>query len=172
MDTESILESIQDTLSSLFRKGSRHQVEKIATMVGFVLLSVTSVIWGLSGKDPNNALGAAFGPETIEAIDSSIFFLENNSGEDWSNVRVVLNRRYLYTSKEHAAGKRATLGPKDFLYFYYIPRPWGLGDWERLGKNKKPGARAPDTLTAKYVQIRSDQGRIDIDLKNMPKKAQ
>lgn len=162
MAAEDILEQVQGVVASIFRKGSRHQAEKLATVLGFLFLSIGSVIWALSGTNPNNELGASFGPEKIEEIDRNIFFLENNSGEDWTNVRVVLNRQFLYKTKDHEAGKRSTLGPQNFQYFYFIPRNWGINAWESLETKPKPDRLAPSTIDADLVQIRADQGRIDI----------
>lgn len=164
MDAEALTEQIQETLASLFRRGSRYQTEKLVTLAGYLLISIASLVWAFSGSNANNKLGASFGKTRIEEIDEQVYFLRNDGSEDWTNVRVVLNRQYLYKRDKLEAGDRATLGRKDFAYFYYIPRAWGLDDWEHLGEEEKPAETAPPSMIPNFVEIRADQGRIDIDL--------
>ncbi len=164
MAADGLAEQIQETLLSVFRKGTRHQVEKLATVGAFVALSGLSVAWGLSGKGPENILGADFGTELIKEINKSTYYLANNSRDDWTNLRVVINNSYLYKSEEQLSGKRQNLGPKDFKYFYYIPRVWGTQPTDVLADSPKSGPIAPSTLEPKTVNIRSDEGRIDINL--------
>ncbi|MEM1350016.1 MAG: hypothetical protein AAGI01_15755 [Myxococcota bacterium] len=163
MNFDDVFEQIQDTLRSVFRRGSRHQVEKLLVVVVYLLLCAASMAWGLSGSSAANELGARFGKELIEEIDRSIYFLENHSDEDWTSVRVVLNKQYLFKADKLEASKRKTLAPQDFTYFYYIPRAWGVSDWERLeAGTQKPGEKAPSTLTPHLVEVSAEQGRIKI----------
>lgn len=162
MAAEGLGEQIQETLLSVFRKGTRHQVEKIATVLAFVVLSVLSVAWGLSGKGPENILEAEFGTELITEINKSTYFLANRSGDDWHNLRVVINNSYLYKADEQRSLKRQPLGPKDFKYFYYIPRAWGTQPTDVLAKAEKAGPIAPSNLDPTVVNIRTDEGRIDL----------
>ncbi len=164
MAAEGLGGQIQDTLLSVFRKGTRHQVEKLATVGAFVVLSVLSVAWGLSGKGPENILNAEFGTELIKEINKSTYYLANKSGDDWTNLRVVINNAYLYKADEQRSLKRQNLGPNDFKYFYYIPRVWGTQPTDVLAKTPKAGPIAPSNLEPKVVNIRTDEGRIDIDL--------
>ena len=164
MDAEAIGQQIQETLLGIFRRGSRYQTEKVATLFGYILLSVLSVGWALSGSGADNRLGADFGKGQIEEISTGVYFLNNQSKDDWTNVRVVLNQRYLHKRDKLEAKGKATLGGKDFDYFYYIPRTWGQRDWEQLTTQAKPNAKAPTDLEPTYVQIRADQGLLDLDL--------
>ena len=164
MAAEGLGEQVQETLLSVFRKGTRHQVEKVATVVAFVVLSALSVVWGLSGKGPENILEAEFGTELITEINKSTYYLANKSSDDWTNLRVVINNAYLYKAAEQRSLKRQPLGPGDFTYFYYIPRPWGTQPTDVLAKTPKAGPIAPSNLEPKVVNIRTEEGRIDIDL--------
>ena len=164
MAAEGLGEQIQETLLSVFRKGTRHQVEKVATVLAFVVLSALSVAWGLSGKGPENILEAEFGTELITEINKSTYYLANKSGDDWTNLRVVINNAYLYKADEQRSLMRQPLGPTNFKYFYYIPRPWGTQPTDVLARSPKAGPIAPSNLEPKVVNIRTDEGRIDIDL--------
>ncbi len=164
MDTDALAQQVQDTLLGIFQRGSRYQTEKIATLVGYLVLSVISVAWAFSGQSMNNTLGADFGQTNLSEIDHGVYFLSNDSDDPWTQVRVVLNRRYLYTLPELEPKGRKTLGGKDFDYFYYIPRSWGRTPWEQLGPEDKPGPKAPSNLLPTFVQIRTEQGQFDKDL--------
>lgn len=164
MDTDALAQQVQDTLLGIFQRGSRYQTEKIATLVGYLLLSVISIVWAFSGRNLNNTLGAGFGQTNLSEIDHGVYFLSNDGDEPWTQVRVVLNRQYLYTSPKLDAKGRTTLGGQNFDYFYYIPRNWGQNEWEQLTDKDKPGPKAPSNLKPTFVQIRTDQGKFDKDL--------
>ena len=161
---ESMGEQWREIIEGLFRRGSRYQSEKIMTMAGFVICSIASLAWAFSAGVGQNELGAKFGITRLKEIDHDVFFLTNDSSDHWTNVRVVLDRRYLYKRDELKAGSRATLDRKDFAYFYYIPRTWGAAQWEGLDRAPKPDAWAPSVFEPSFVQIRAEQGMLDIDL--------
>jgi len=163
------VEQLRDRVLEMFESGSRYKAEKIVTVAVYLVLVVGTVFWAFSGEDRTNELGASYGYETVGPLDAKIFFLENESGDDWTNVRVVLNQAYLYKIDEIEAGDRAALRPADFDYYYYVPRPWGRNDWETLARKKKPGPKAPANIEPKKLEIRADQGRLDIDLTKSPK---
>lgn len=161
METSQLLEQVNDVIDSLFSSGSRYQLEKIVTIAMYAIISVASLIWAFSGGSGENELGAKFQVEKLPEIDDLNLHLINDSNE-WTNVRVVLNQKYLWTTEKVAAGRQETLRPKDFDYYYYIPRPWGRQDWELLSKEPKPGQKAPSTLDVEFVQIRASQGSTDV----------
>ena len=154
MSDQSLQDQITEMLTSLFRRGSRYQTEKLATVGGYIALSIASLAWAFSGTNSNNQLGAKFQKTQIEEIDQDVYSLRNDSGDDWNQVRVVINRRYLYKRDVLKARNSATLGRKDFAYFYYIPRAWGLNTWEQLAKEEKPAETAPSNLEVEFVQLR------------------
>ena len=170
MDTDALAQQVQDTLIGIFQRGSRYQTEKVAVLVGYLVISVASLVWAFSGKNLDNQLGADFGQTTLSEIDQGVYFLSNDSDDDWTQVRVVLNRQYLYTNPEIQNKSRVTLSGKDFDYFYFIPRTWGKAGWEKLDKSEKPGPKAPNNLKPTFVQIRTEQGKFDKNLSAEPKK--
>lgn len=163
MDTSDVLEQVNDVVESLFSGGSRYQMEKIVTVVVYAIISVSSLIWAFSGGSGDNELGAKFEVEQLPEIDDQNLHLINDGGE-WTDVRVVLNQKFLWTADKVGADTQVTLRPKDFTYYYYIPRPWGRHKWEGLSEHKKPGADAPADLEVKVVQIRAHEGGSDITL--------
>ena len=161
---DELFEQIRDTFVSLFETGSRYQGEKIVTLVAYAVVSLGSLIWAFSGGDGGNELGASYGFEHLEPLNARILFLENESADDWTNVRVVLNRNYLHTIDRVRAGERAALPTDEFSYFFYVPRPWGQHEWETLDPTPKPGPHAGADLVPEVLNVRADQGRIDIVL--------
>ena len=161
MDTAQLLDQVNDVVDSLLSGGSRYQIEKIVTIVVYAIISVASLIWAFSGGSGENELGATFEVEELVEIDGLNLHLINE-GDEWTDVRVVLNQKYLWKTDRIEAGRQKTLRPKDFNYYYYIPRPWGRQDWELLAETDKPSAHAPQTLEVDFVQIRARQGRSDI----------
>lgn len=168
MDTSQLLDQVNDVVDSLLNGGSRYQIEKIVTIVVYAIISVASLIWAFSGGSGENELGAKFEVEELVEIDDMNLHLIND-GDEWNNVRVVLNQKYLWTTDKVDAGSQKTLRPKDFSYYYYIPRAWGRQDWELLAETDKPGAKAPQTLDVQLVQIRAREGSSDVSFGDQAK---
>lgn len=163
MDTTHFFEQANEMVDSLFSGGSRYQVEKIATVVVYAVISVASLAWAFSGEGASNDLGATFTAGRLSEIDDQNLHLIN-AGEAWTTVRVVLNKKYLWTAPSVDANSQVTLNPEDFTYYYHIPRPWGRQDWEKLAAETKLPARAPGTLAIKDVRIWAREGHSDIEL--------
>ncbi len=166
MNADTFGAQLQEMLTSVMQRGSRYQTEKLVTLGGYFAISIASLFWAFSGGGGDNSLGAAFDRTEVAEIDKDLYMLRNNSGDDWTNVRVVVNRRYLYKREELKANDSISLGNHNFDYFYYIPRAWGLNDWEQLSEQDKPEATAPRDFTPSFVQIRADQGRLDLVMKD------
>jgi hypothetical protein len=165
LDRDALIDHIKETWSSTFRRGSRYQVEKFSILGGYVVIVVGTLFWALSGPR-DNELGAVFGRDKIQAIEREVYFLENTSRDPWTRVRVVMDKRYLHKRDSVDRLSRVTLSPQDFSYFYYIPRTWGVRDWELLAVAPKPDAVAPHSYVPELVQIRAYEGALDIKLSN------
>jgi hypothetical protein len=165
VDQGAVFDQIKEAWSSTFRRGSRYQVEKFSILGGYVVIVVGSLLWAMSGSS-DNALGAVFGRDKIQAIQREVYFLENTSHDPWTRVRVVMDKRYLHKRASVDRLSRVILGPSDFTYFYYIPRTWGVRDWELLASKPKPEAEAPRDYVPNLVQIRAYEGGLDIRLTN------
>ncbi|RAL21511.1 hypothetical protein DL240_11655 [Lujinxingia litoralis] len=169
MNPNDVVDSLQRQLKGLFESGTRYQVEKIGVVVGFLVLVIASVGWAMSGPDDSNELGASFGDEVLTSqLDRRQYYIENEGSKDWTRVRVVFDRKYLYTADKVEGGERLTLGAADLRYFYRMPRPWGRQDWEQLAEGEPPAVSPPESYSPKLVQIRTEQGRIDLDLTQKP----
>lgn len=166
MDFSNLADQANDVFDSLFSGGSRYQMEKLMTVAVYAIVAVGSLIWAFSGGGADNDLGAGFEVEVLTEIDDVNFYLSNDGDNDWSRVRVVLNRMYLWTTDEVEAGTRRTLGPTDFDYYFHVPRRWGRADWEMLTEVEKPGAHVPTDLNLELVEISAREGRSDIEFKN------
>ncbi len=159
-----VLDQIRGQVESLIKGGTRYQIEKVAVLVVYALISVGTFAWVVSGDDSDNELGATYGFDTIKPLDRQIFFIENQSKDDWTGVRVVLNKNFLYKVDVVPAGKRMVLQPEDFDYYYWIPRQWGRADWERLEKSPKPGEKGTETVNPEILEVRAREGRLNLDL--------
>lgn len=164
-----VLDQVREQVEAVLRGGSRYQMEKIVTLAVYAIVSIATVVWVISGGSSGNELGATYGFDVIKPLDRQIFFIENESDDDWTNVRIVLNRNYLYKVDRVEAGKRLALQPEDFEYYYWIPRQWGRSDWERLEKDAKPGERGTEDVQPSLLEVRAREGRLDIDLNNAKK---
>lgn len=163
MDPKEVLDTLQRQLKGVFESGTRYQVEKIGVVVGFLVLVIASVGWAMSGPDDGNELGASFGDEELTSqLDRRQYYIENKGSKDWTDVRVVFDRKYLYTTDRVEGGERLTLNAESLRYFYHIPRPWGRQDWERLAQGEPPGTQPAASYSPSFVQIRTEQGRIDL----------
>ena len=158
-----VAEEIRTQLLSILEGGSRYRTEKVSVIVGYLVICTATLIWSFSGANQENDLGARFGLETIAPLDDKLLFLENTSGDDWTRVRIVLNRNYLYKADKVEDQQRLVLQSEDFNYFYYIPRPWGREEWELLAKGEKPDSKAAPKLAPTLVEVRAREGRLDID---------
>ena len=169
MAQNNALDQLNDVFDSLFSGGTRYQLEKIVTVVVYVIISGASLVWAFSGSSADNELGADFQIKELAEIDDQNFYLINDSDEVWTNVRVVINRKFLWTADKVAADGQETLQPADFEYYFYIPRPWGRTDWEQLAAAPKPDRDAPPLIDVKLVEIRANEGRSDVTFGGGPK---
>lgn len=163
MDTTQFFEQASDVVGALFSGGSRYQIEKLVTVVVYVVISGASLVWALSGDGAANELKASFVVGQLSEIDDQNLHLIND-GNAWTSVRVVLNEKYLWTTPEVKAKSQVTLNPEDFKYYYYIPRPWGRQGWEKLARTEKLPAGAPGMLQIHSVGIGAREGRLDLKI--------
>jgi hypothetical protein len=163
-DMATSADEIRDRLLSLFERGGRYQTEKLTVVGTYVAICIATAVWVFTVDDAENELGASHGFETLRPLNQQIFFLENESGDDWTDVRIVLNREYLFKTDTIEDGERLMLRPEDFRYFYWVPRPWGRNDWEALADQPKPPELATDSVKWELVQVRAREGRLDLEL--------
>ena len=155
------LERLKHELEALFSWGSRYQSEKIGVIAAVVVLSVATLGWAFSASEETNELGAQIDVDT--SMSGFNIGIVNQSGSDWRDVRVVVDRKYLYTTEVLESGENLTLGAEDFLYSYHIPRPWGRDGWEELSGQPKPDATPRESLNPTLIQVRAREGRIEYE---------
>ncbi len=152
----------QDSLKGIFHWGSRYHAEKIGVLAGFVILSLATGIWAFSGDDDTNELGAdLYLRDAVVGVD---LVVENTGRGDWRDVRIALDRQYLFTTERIEGGDYVSLSADDLVYAYYIPRPWRREGWERLGSDIKPGVHPDASYVPSFVQVRAREGRLDTDV--------
>ena len=154
-------QSFQDQIKDLFQWGSRYQAERIGVLAGFVILTVGTGVWAFSGSDDTNELGANISLRT--GVVGVELVVENTGRRAWEDVRIVLDRRYIYTADRVDGRSYVRLSNDDLRYAYFIPRPWGRERWEQLGNDEhRAGVHPEESYVPQFVQIRSRQGRLDI----------
>lgn len=162
MAVEEITKVLQETLKGVFQSGSRYYAENIAVILGFVILSVASIVWAFTGPDDTNELGAdVYLRDVVVGFDLAV---ENSGRRAWTDVRIVLDKKYLFTADRIEGGEHLAIGSDRLRYAYHIPRPWGREEWEELSRSEKPGVSPRSDYVPSFVQIRSRQGRIDVEL--------
>ncbi len=137
---------------------SRYRGEKIFVIGVYIVSCLATIWWVATTRDLENALGATATFETVGPLESPTFFIKNESGENWSNVRIAVDKQYLYKKDTVAEDETIVLRPDDFRYFYFVPRPWGRTSWELLTTKDKPGKTGSEKLDPKLIEIRADQG--------------
>jgi hypothetical protein len=130
---------------------------------GYIIIVVGTLFWSFSGAS-DNALGAQFGHERLQAVDRDIYFVQNTGSSAWTKVRIVMDKRYLYKVDKVDKLSRVTLQANDFAYFYHIPRTWGVRDWELLAATDKHASNAPRSHSPSLIQIRAYEGSLDIEI--------
>ena len=154
--------SLQPYLSGETRE---HRFGVVAVGV-YVVLSVGSVIFGLSGDIGSgvaNDLGAqiAWGNE-VEGAERHTLMLTNQSGDDWTDVRLILDERYYHHEEDVPGGHSMAIRAQDFEDGYVLPRPSGLFAYEQLFGSED--SRLDSSVPASYepVLIRLSTGQGDV----------
>ncbi len=154
--------TLLETLKQVFHWKSRYYAEKIGVVAGVVILSLATVLWAFSGEDDTNELGAKlYLRDAVVGID---LIVENTGRGAWRDVRITLDRQYLFTVDEIDGGDYVTINTDDLTYAYFIPRPWGREEWESLGNHEKPGIRPDESYQPSFVQVRARGGRLDTEV--------
>lgn len=159
-----IVDQLRERVETLVEGGSRYQTEKIAVVGVYLVIVIATLVWVFGGDDPENPLGAKYGFETIAPLNDRIFFIENGGPRPWNDVRIALNRNYLHKIPRVDVDQRLILRPEDFDYYFYVPRQFGRQPWEGLSKTEKPGPKAPSDVETKIVEVRANEGRVNIDV--------
>lgn len=158
------VDQLRDRIEGLLEGGTRYQTEKIGVIVVYLILVVATLVWVFGGEDPDNPLGAEYGFETIAPLNDRIFFIENGGPRAWNSVRIALNRNYLHKIERVEVDQRLILRPEDFDYYFYIPRQFGRQPWEMLSDDEKTAPRAPSDVETRIVEVRANEGRVNIDV--------
>lgn len=148
--------------NTISKRGSRFQAEKTLIIVVYSFIVIATLWWVLSAGNLSNDLGVSATFEKVGALESPTFFIKNESGSDWSNVRVAVDKQYLYKTELVKEDDTLILRPEDFDYYYYIPRLWGRESWESVAEEPKPSRKADDKLSPQLIEIRADQGLFSV----------
>lgn len=155
--------TLREMVRGVIRSGARYRAEKIGVVAAFFVLSIASALWAFSDPADDDELGV-----DLDVSGGMVGFemnVENNSGGDLTEVRIVLDRQYLYTTDVLEDGERVRVGTEDLDYAYYIPREWGEREWEKLADaDRKPGPHPESTFDPSVAQIRTAEGRLDLEL--------
>lgn len=156
------LDEFNEVGESLFKSGTRYQAEKWIVVGLYAVVVVSSALWAIIGTDLRGELVGEFESRQFADIQHRTFELSNTGRDEWRDVRVAVNGRYLVHFESIAPESSVRLKPEDFTYFYHVPRPWGHARWETVNAEPKPGPAAPSTLAVDDLKVRAERGPIDI----------
>jgi hypothetical protein len=156
------LEEVNEVAESLFKGGTRYHTEKLAVVVGYVVIVMASLVWAVSGVEIGSGMQGVFETQSIQNIDDQNFVLKNPGSTTWHDVRIVLNDRYLAKVDKVEGEKRRGMKPSDFQYYFQIPRPWGQQEWEKAATQSKPKGTAPGDVEVESLSIRTREGKVDV----------
>ena len=162
MEPAEIGKKLQESLQGIFYWGTRYHAEKIAIIVGVVVLSLLSTVWALSGSDIANELGARV--ESGTTMGATTVTITNAGRQTWTDVRIVVDRKHLYRIGEFEGGERLNLTMDEFDYAYHIPRSWGREGWEELADEEQPGIHPDRGYEPSVIQIRANEGQYEQEL--------
>ena len=160
------LEDFNEVAESLFKGGTRYRSEKIAVISVYLFIVTASFVWAFSGIELGSTLKGEFEAQNIKNIDDQNFVVRNSSSSVWRDVRIVINGRYVAEIAKLKADQTMRLSPEDFRYYYFVPRPWGSREWERVSSQPKPAETAPGDVDVKDLTIQTRGGRVDVSRKS------
>lgn len=159
------LEEVNEVAESLLKGGTRYHTEKLAVVVGYVVIVLASFGWAFSGVEIGSGMQGVFETQSIQNIDDQNFVLKNPGSTTWHDVRVVLNERYLAKIDEIEGDERYGMQPADFQYYFQIPRPWGQKEWEKAATRSKPRGTAPGDVEVESLSIHTREGEVDVTVR-------
>lgn len=125
-----------------------------------ILMAIALWFYASSG----NQLNAKVSWETL-APGISRMAITNNSNKEWTDVRVIIDERFYYTSERVESDRTLLLTTAHFEEGHVLPRAPGLFPYERdpdlaLSAQQTPGevGEMPPDYQPEYVIIASDQG--------------
>jgi hypothetical protein len=150
--------SVWEIVGSHVRGESASAIWGRLAIVAYVLLSAASVAWGLSGgTTPSNELGAAVELDVSSGYPAVV--IDNRSGDDWTDLRVILDQRYYHDVGAVLDGRTVALSLGDFADSWVIPRPRFLFTYERAGADIEPlTGELPSGYLPRQITLRTSQG--------------
>jgi len=129
-------------VSDSYRKTNRYLRFRAAIVGSWVLLALVSLYTACPSSGPTNELSAEVTllPETIVGQQISV---SNGSREMWTEVKLTLDGQWTHEIRTVRAGQNVVVGVTKF---------------------KRDGASAPQDLKPKTIEIRCDQGSVDLSL--------
>lgn len=129
-------------VTDTYRKTNRYLRLRAAIVGSWVLLALVSLYAACPSSGPTNALSAEVTllPETIVGQQISV---SNGSKDMWTEVKLTLDGQWVHEIRTVRAGQNVVVGVTKFRH---------------------DGATAPQDLRPKRIEIRCDQGTVDLAL--------
>lgn len=137
-----LAQNLAADVTDSYRKTNRY-LRLRATIVGsWVLLALVSLYTACPSSGPTNELSAEVTllPETIVGQQISV---SNGSKDMWTEVKLTLDGQWTHTIRTVRAGQNVVVGVTKF---------------------QRDGASAPQDLKPRRIEIRCDQGSVDLSL--------
>ncbi len=137
-----IARDLATDVSDTYRKTNRYLRLRAAIVGGWVLLALVSLYTACPSSGPTTELSAEVTllPETIVGQQISV---SNGSKEMWTEVKLTLDGQWTHEIRTVRAGQNVVVGVTKF---------------------KRDGTTAPQDLKPRKIEIRCDQGSVDLSL--------
>ena len=120
-----------------FQKADRYAKHKVLIVGLWTVLSAATIIIAFPRSiGASNHLGARLVVTTV--LDHSVYMVSNDGPKTWTDVVIVVNKRYRAAASEIQPGQNVTVGPKQLI-----------------GEN---GVFAPATLSLEEFELRTSRG--------------
>ena len=153
-----------DLIQFLRGRTSGSRLARVA-VVFYLVACVGSIAWGLSGRTgPLNALSAEVRWDA--EADFPSLAVTNSSGDDWTDVRFVLDDRYYHSIERVPKGQTVAISASQFEDGYLLPRPDGLFTYERgLSRPQRPERAVSFNYRPRRVLVVTEQGEAESELR-------
>lgn len=130
-------------------------------IAAYLILSVLSVVWGLSGRTSIPDIDAELSFDTEPGY--SFFILANRSGENWTDATMVLDGRYFFRLGGLENDDAMSIGLEQFEDGYDVPRPEALFIYERRFPTTQSGVLSA-TVSSGEVRLITELGETILEL--------
>ena len=158
-----MFQKLGENLKPYFDRSTQRGLVGLVGVFLYVALSALSIAWAVSGDvRPDNELGAAV-EWTVGADGFTSLVITNQSDDEWTDVRVMLDDRYYHFEQSLSSRHTFALTMRQFEDGHLVPRPSGMFPFEYFTDRPEP-EESPSAYRPSTVRITADQGELSTTL--------